>query len=263
MSDPRLIERYEAKYRIPVHLVEPIRDAALKICTPDAANRGGRYVISSLYLDSPRRRLYRETLDRVPRRFKLRVRRYTDGERVFLEVKRRIKGIISKLRVPLPADAWPGVVFEPQVAAALDLDEKDRRSLDTFVWNTLRIGASPAAVVRYEREAYISGVERYARVTFDHRLVGQRPSGWHVPADPDDGPWLPVDTPRRFGLAHSGVVLELKAETAVPLWMVDIVTRFGLKRTGFSKYASALEAVDPLVRRPGLRVPSRRMNRGG
>lgn len=262
MSDPRLIERYEAKYRIPVHLVEPIRDAALAVCTPDSANKGGRYVISSLYLDSPRRRLYHETRYRAARRYKLRVRRYADGERVFLEVKRRIKGIISKLRVPLPTAAWPGVLFEPQVAAALQLNRKDQTNLDRFVWYALQLGAAPSAVVRYEREAYVSQVERYARVTFDHRLVGQRPNGWRVPADADDGPWVPVDTPRRFSLAHSGVVLELKAETAVPLWMVDIVRRFSLKRSGFSKYASALEAVDPLVRRPGLRVPARALTRG-
>lgn len=258
-QDARLIERYEAKYRIPVRLVEPIRDAALAACDPDPANKGGRYVISSLYLDTRLRRLYRETIDRAPRRFKLRVRRYATGERVFLEVKRRIKGVISKLRVPIPLSAWPGVVFEPAVAAALDLSARDRKNLDDFVWRCISLAAEPATVVRYEREAYISRLESYARVTFDWRLCGRAPSGWNVSVHPDDGPWLPVDAPRRFGLPESGVILELKAETAVPLWMTDIVHRFGLTRSGFSKYACCLEAVEPFraAAAPPMRAPSR------
>jgi len=264
-NDARLIERYEAKYRIPVHMVAPIRRAALVACDPDSANRGGRYVISSLYLDTRLRRLYRETRDVVPRRFKLRVRRYSTGEKVFLEVKRRIKGVISKLRVPIPLSAWPGVVFDPKVAAALALSERDRRNLDEFVWRCISLGAEPAAVVRYEREAYISQVESYARVTFDWKLRSRAPSGWAVSVHEDDGPWFPVDAPRRFGLAESGVVLELKAETAVPLWMTDIVHSFGLSRSGFSKYAACLEMVEPFraLSRPSMRAPSRRLLRGG
>lgn len=264
-QDARLIERYEAKYRIPPDLVAPIRAAALAACDPDRANRGGRYVISSLYLDTRARRLYRETLDRSPRRYKLRIRRYTSADRVFLEMKRRIKGIISKIRVPIPSAAWPGVLFDPRLARDLPLGERDRKNLDTFVWTCLSIGAEPAAVVRYEREAYISRVEKYARVTFDTRLCGRAPSGWRVPVADGDGRWIPVDTPRRFALPFSGVILELKAEMAVPLWMTDIVRRFNLERAGFSKYACCLEAVDPFARdvRGGpIRVASRALLRG-
>lgn len=264
-NDARLIERYEAKYRIPVHMVAPIRKAALAACDPDPANRGGRYVISSLYLDTRMRRLYRETKWVVPRRFKLRVRRYATGEKVFLEVKRRIKGVISKLRVPIPLSAWPGVVLDPKVGAALKLSERDRRNMDEFVWRCIMLAAEPATVVRYEREAYISRLESYARVTFDWRLRARTPSGWAVSVHPEDGPWLPVDAPRRFSLEESGVVLELKAETAVPLWMTDIVRRFNLKRSGFSKYAACLEAVEPLraYAPPSMRAPSRRLAWGG
>lgn len=258
-NDARLIERYEAKYRIPSRLVAPIRRAALAACDPDSANRGGRYIISSLYLDTRHRRLYRETLDRAPRRFKLRVRRYATGGKCFLEVKRRIKGVISKLRVPIPMAAWPGVVLDPKVAAELDLKPRDRKNLDEFVWRCISLAAEPTTVVRYEREAYISRLESYARVTFDWRLCGRAPSGWDLSVEPDDGVWIPVDAPRRFGLPESGVVLELKAETAVPLWMTDIVHRFGLRRSGFSKYAACIEAVDPFrtSATPSLRQPSR------
>lgn len=268
-QDARLIERYEAKYRITPDLVGPIRTAALAACDPDHANRGGRYVISSLYLDTRARRLYHETIDRSPRRYKLRIRRYASADRVFLELKRRIKGIISKLRIPIPTAAWPGVLFDPKLARDLPLNERDRQNLDTFVWTCLSIAAEPTAVVRYEREAYISRVEKYARVTFDTQLCGRAPSGWRVPVADDDGRWVPADSPRRFGLGFSGVILELKAEMAVPLWMTDIVRRFNLERSGFSKYACCLEGVDPFARGNGaqgagtMRAPSRALLRGG
>ncbi|MCA9538022.1 MAG: polyphosphate polymerase domain-containing protein [Myxococcales bacterium] len=245
MDEDRKIERYEAKYRIPVELVEPIRQYTLSICDPDSANQGGRYFISSLYLDNRERRLYRETADRVSHRYKLRVRRYLGDKIVFLEIKRRIKGIIVKSRVKLPFSAWPAVLHHPAQVADLPLSARDRSTVDDFVNRCLLIGAEPAAVVRYEREAFVSRLDGYARVTFDHRIMGRRPDDWSVPVLDSEGPWIPVDEPRRFDLPHSGVVLELKATMAVPMWMTNLVKRFNLTRTGFSKYACCLEAVDP------------------
>ena len=38
------------------------------------------------------------------------------------------------------------------------------------------------------------------------------------------------------------VVLELKFTTQVPLWMVNLVRRFGLVRSGYSKYGNSIRA---------------------
>lgn len=257
-----VIERYELKYRLSPALVEPIRAAVTRYCDPDRAAPGGRYVISSLYLDTPELRLYRETLDQAPRRFKMRIRRYVSGP-VFLEIKRRIKDVIIKTRTAVPADRWPGLIEDPAIEAALPLAPRKLDDVRRFVGLALRIRARPVAVVRYIREAYVSRADDYARVTFDYRLEGHPPDGWTVPVA--DGPgWIPLDEPSRYDLPRSGVILELKATTAVPLWMMDLVHHFDLRRAGFSKYACALEAV--LAReRPPMdwrdRVPNRRFRR--
>ena len=245
-SAPSTIERYEMKFRIPAALVAPIRAHALRYCTPDSANKGGRYTICSLYFDTPARRFFHETGDRSPRRFKLRVRRYRSGDSFFLEIKRRIKSVIVKSRARVPATAWPTIFHDPRCIDTLKLDDYTHRDAQDFISRCLRHSATPAALVRYQREAYVSGVDDYARVTFDYNLEAAPPEGWQIPVE--DGPrWRPMDSPRRFGLAESGVVLELKCTSAVPDWMTDIAQRFGLKRSGFSKFGAATEVTDPMA----------------
>ncbi len=236
------IERYEMKYRIPRDLVAPIREVVRGVCKRDKeAGENGRYRIASLYLDSPGRRLYHETVNRAPQRFKLRVRRYDSGP-AFLEVKHRVKDIVRKTRVRVPFTAWPNAFHNLHAIEALDLPPARRREFEDFTARCLKLQAEPATVVRYEREAWVTTVADYGRVTFDFRLVGAAPVGWSLPMNDDDASWRPADTPRRFGLHESGVVLELKCTLAVPFWMTDLVSRFGLRRSGFSKYASALQS---------------------
>ncbi len=252
------IERYEMKYRIPRHLVAPIREAVKGVCELDPAARTGRYRISSLYLDTPSRRLYFETRNRVPHRFKLRVRRYDHGP-AFLEVKHRQKDVVRKTRLGLPFEAWPAALHDLRAVDKLDLPPGERRKLEDFVGRCLRLQAEPVAVVRYEREAWVTTIEDYGRVTFDFRLNAAPPVGWTLPIDDNQAAWRPCDDPTRYALNESGVVLELKCTTAVPYWMTDLVRRFDLRRAGFSKYASALESVEPRgFSTPDL-YPSRRL----
>ena len=241
--DAAIIERYEMKYRIPPELVDPIRDAIAPYCVPDRANQGGRYIISSLYIDSPNRRLYSETQNQVAKRYKLRVRRY-DRTASYVEIKRRIKGIVHKTRTRLEGDLWPRVFHDPRLLAGLSLSPPELRNVNDFINRCLRLSAEPAAVVRYRREAYVSTIDDYGRVTFDHQLEAAPPQSWDVPVD--DGPiWIPVDRAPRYGLIRSGVVLELKCTMTVPAWMTDLVHQFKLRRGGFSKYATCLEQLEP------------------
>ncbi len=227
------LERYELKYRIPLDLEAPIREHVARYCAIDPAAQAGRYRIASLYLDTPDLRLYRETLDRQARRFKLRIRRY-DGPAHYVEIKHRIKDVIAKQRVRVPDGQWPACWHDPRLAV-------DHPTWHGFVARALRWGVQPTAVVRYEREAWAGVAEEYSRVTFDHHLTVSRPTGWAVPID---GHFEPMDLPHRFGLGpESGVVLELKALKSVPLWMRDLIRRFGLGRSGFSKYGAAVETL--------------------
>jgi hypothetical protein len=248
-----VIERYELKYRLPPALAADVRRAILPYCRPDSASARGPYMISSLYLDTPQHDFYWQTRDEVARRFKLRIRRYSTGP-YFVECKRRIKDVISKIRVAVPAEAFPDVILAPGGVRFARTD-RDRRNLEEFIRRMRTWGAEPACVVRYAREAFVSEIDDYGRVTFDWELCGRAATTWQMPMH--EPGWLPVDSGLRFGMPFSGVILELKCTTAVPLWMSDIVRRFGLIRTGFSKFCTTMESTVPGVKDPGgMRVPA-------
>lgn len=251
---PQIWERHEAKYRIRPEQVAPIRATIARYCAPDKAAPDGRYRIVSLYLDSPSRLLYRETRDKAARRFKLRIRRYVTGA-VHLEIKRRVKGLIAKSRVSVAADLWPQAFHDPRLLSSLSVG--GRAVADDFINRCLRLDAQPAVLVGYSREAWSSEIDDYARATFDSGIQARAPVGWTLPFTPDPVHWQPVDHSGRFGF-HNGLVLELKSTPDVPLWMVDLVHRFGLKRTGFSKYGAAIDGID---RPPSFqwRTPARRL----
>jgi len=250
-SDLTDIERYEMKYRLMPHQVSEIREAVRPFCELDPAAKDGAYTISSLYFDTLDGRLYRETRQRKPRRFKLRVRRYDHGP-YFLEVKRRLMDIVRKTRCPIPADAWPEIMEKPALWTALDFNEKKKAAYDHFVNAVLRTMAVPTTVVKYQREAWVSTSDDYGRVTFDFNIVGSSARSWQIPIGEQDACWYREDASRHFGLQGSGVVLELKCTTQVPFWMTDLVNRFGLRRTGFSKYATSVEVTRPEIRRAGI-----------
>lgn len=249
-----VIERYELKYRLPPAVAPLVRAAVLPYCRLDSASARGPYLISSLYLDTPDHEFYYQTRTEAARRFKLRIRRYVTGP-FFIECKRRIKDVISKSRVPVPQESWRDVLLGPDPTRWVKND-RDRANLLDFQRRLHLTRAAPSVVVRYAREAFVSEVDDYARVTFDQQLCGRQANGWQVPMH--EPGWLPIDSPARFGLPYSGVILELKCTTSVPLWMSDIVRRFNLLRTGFSKFCSTVEATLPDMRAPfELREPTR------
>ena len=241
IQDLSKIERYEYKYCIPPELVAPICNVVSRYCDPDSASVNGSYLISSLYFDSPSRLLYRQTIEKKAKRYKLRARRYSSGP-VFCEVKNRSNAIVMKNRFAIDSADWPGVLL-----GASDADHEGEHvvneRLSPFLYRSLSINAEPSVVVRYARKAFVSRFDHYGRVTFDTQLEALKPRGYEIPIE-DEEDWIPFDDPSQFALPVSGTVLELKCTTAVPLWMVELVRKFDLRSRGFSKYCCAADAID-------------------
>lgn len=230
-------DRYELKYLLPEWQVEAVRDAIRPFCRPDAcAETGpdGQYAVHSLYFDTPGLDLYRAARERRARRFKLRTRAY--GERpgdgsVFLEVKRKLGSLVRKLRAPVTGD-WAGRLRAPASGGASTAEKAFRETMG-------RHGLEPALLVRYDREAWVSAVDHYARVTFDRRIVCKP---WRqLDFAGGRAAWLPVDDRGTLRDVPRAVVLELKCTREVPLWMARVTERLGLQRVGVSKYCNGVE----------------------
>lgn len=242
MDTSSLIERYEFKYLLPERLVKPVRETAQLYCTPDEhADADGSYTIRSLYFDTDRYQLYWANEREQADRFKLRARGYPGKKApVFLEVKRRVYDVIIKSRAAMPTDKWAAFLEGKLPSSVAHGGKKGSRSAEFFLIKVMRDHIRPKMLVEYDREAYESTIDEYARLTFDRRVRCQPMTELSLEADPKR--WRPVDNPAKTRTNEPICVLELKFENDPPTWMVKLVKRLDLIRFAFSKYCYSIDA---------------------
>ncbi len=238
MAADQIPNRYELKYTIPESATAAIRQSVQPFCVQDknAAKSGGRYIITSLYFDSPQWECLRAKKERCFTRFKLRVRTYgelSDGP-VFAEVKRKFGDVIIKNRRLVDKENWVEDIIGDNP------ETQDFRSL------MKRWQAGPVLLVRYEREPFMSVVDDYARVTFDRKITYQACRDWDLLGDPRA--WRSTDDVYSTRNVPRALVLELKCTQSVPAWMLNLIRRHGLQQSSYSKYCNGAER----ILRPGL-----------
>lgn len=239
-----LVTRYEAKYIIPRERVAEVRSFIKAFCLPDPHASGDppEYVITTLQLETPGYALHYAKVNEAAKRFKLRVRTYGEiaVNPVFAEVKAKLDDTIIKARASIPFGTWGrDLIFGIQVPDCFD-DERQEVDFLKFKRLVWELQARPEMVVRYIRESYIGASDQYARVTFDRKLQYQVTDSWTDFGR--SGVWRNMDSTESqgFGLPYSGVVLEVKALSYVPLWIMDLVKRFELRRSGNCKFSTAV-----------------------
>ena len=240
-TDPSGLERYELKYAITEAQAEAIRDHIQPLFSldPHADPQQRGYIVNNVYLDTPGLRFYYDTKLRRERRLKPRVRYYgtEPGLNLVMEVKHRHNNATWKTRRWIPSSQWP---------AALEVTPSPRRSAcrtglpQDFVSVTQMHNAAPVVHVRYVREPYISDIDAYGRITFDRQLRYSPAHGsYEIGGGEDD--MILYDDPVTARSEESPVVLEIKTDTLVPFWAIDLVRRFSLVQRGYSKYCYAID----------------------
>lgn len=249
-----VIERYEFKYLVPERLVPDIRATACSVGRIDRyAGPDGVYRIRSLYLDTRGFDLYWANAREQRDRFKLRVRSYPGKTSpAFLEVKRRVQDVIIKSRAAVPASDWRDLLAPGRPPSLDRLSPGARKAAEKFIGAFHRHDLRPALLVDYEREAYESTIDTYARLTFDRKIVCQRRETMDL--DASEGGWRPVDHPVQTQTPEPVCVLELKFERRPPPWMVALVRRLDLVRHSFSKYCYGVTAQLTLPEARSVRV---------
>jgi hypothetical protein len=192
------------------------------------------YEISSLYLDTPSLAFHRAKERGDADRLKLRVRTYSKTSRATLEIKRRHSDVIDKVRAVVDRDRVESCVYG--LLGGLDLDDHTASFLNQLGLLVATSGAAPALTVKYDREAYTSVVDDYARVTFDRQIRARRTESWDL-ALPEDEMWCRFDNHWRTEHVTLPIVMEIKCRTAVPLWLLELIRRINLSRCSFSKYS--------------------------
>ncbi|MGZ3770764.1 MAG: polyphosphate polymerase domain-containing protein, partial [Bdellovibrio sp.] len=238
---PLNLERYELKYLIPLRLVEPISRFVETYCQMDYYSEMAQdnyYTINSLYLDSPSLYLfrYKETADAFS--FNMRVRSYGTGEQppYFFEIKYKIREFVRKHRTLVADLNWSSILENEVIPDGLTSESK--KNLEDFLRVKITYNVAPVILTQYRRKAYISREDSYARVTFDRDLRYQEMKDWQVA--PDECLLTHYDHPYIFELPEQNVVLELKCEKKIPTWMIDMIKKFQLVRSSFSKYGNSM-----------------------
>jgi SPX domain protein involved in polyphosphate accumulation len=241
-----VLERYELKYTIPSNLVNDIATFVSLYCHPDRyseASPDGYYQVNSLYLDSPEFYFLRQRLNGSESHFNMRVRTYGSKPSLpyFLEIKHKRGDIIRKYRAGIQVENLEKVLDPSEALPDHLKNTRDAENAVLFKKLVNVHNANPVAMTSYRRRAFFSHCDDYARITFDIGLKYMAQSEYlplEVPAS-----LAPSDVETSFDEGTS-VILELKCYSKhVPLWMVDLIRKFELRRRGFSKYATAMSQV--------------------
>ena len=244
---PLLLQRYELKYIIPHSLVEPISKAIEDHCELDYHSQISPdqfYVINSLYFDTPNFSLLMNKRKNLDPSFSLRVRSYGrfPVAPYYAEIKLKRNDFSNKMRAKLATEDWAEVLRSGEIPEGMD--GRSREYLSQFLFLLETHAATPKILTQYRRKAYLSQVDGYARVTFDRDLRYQMDVDYDL--KPDERQMNNYDCEDIFPHPDQDVILELKCEKRVPLWMIDLIRRFDLQRRSFSKYGNAInEAVIP------------------
>ena len=237
-----VLERYELKYTIPCHLVDEVSRFVSAYCFLDKYSEKSPdlyYKINSLYFDTPAFLFLRRRLGREYKRFNMRVRSYGDNPQLpyFLEVKQKRGDIIKKLRAKV-FDRNLDALLNGPVTKEFLTGDKEAPSRAAFLRLHHIYNAQPQVIVQYRRKAYISNYEDYARVTFDKELRYMEQHEYSPVPIEDKMASCDVETGFDSGC---NLILEMKCYSSyVPLWMIDCVRKFQLRRRAFSKYSSCM-----------------------
>lgn len=227
MKSQNIFQRYELKYLVTAQQRQSIESDMASYMKGD---QYGQSTICNIYYDQPDFRLIRRSLEKPAYKEKLRVRSYgraTDRSKVFVELKKKYRGVVYKRRLSLP---------EREAAYYLASDARGGlpgqigREIDYFrsFYQELR----PSMFIAYDREAFYAVDDDSFRVTFDRNIL------WRT-----ENLSLTGDVYGRQILAPGQSLMEIKVGSAMPLWMTEILTRHGVYQTSFSKYGNAYQAM--------------------
>ncbi len=210
-------ERVEEKYLLTPEQHKALMAGLHEKMQPDLF---GRSTVSSIYYDTDDYQLIRASLEKPDYKEKLRVRAYgtmTPQSSVFVELKKKVDGIVYKRRVELSL----GEANELLAGKPIAEDSQVIREIRYF----LRFyQPKPRVVLSYRRVAYTGG-EPGLRITFDDS-IRYRGTALTLTA----GSWGEQLLP------HGMTLMEIKAPGSMPLWLCELLNQNKIYPTSFSKY---------------------------
>jgi hypothetical protein len=217
-----IFKRYEIKYLLTESQAQELKKLMTAFMVGD---KFGNSTICNLYFDTPDFLLIRRSLEKPVYKEKLRLRSYglakPDGV-VFPELKKKYKGLVYKRRLEMSerdAMEWlkkRGEAPPSQIGREIEYCFTRYKDL------------APRVFLSYERQSFFAKDNDDFRMTFDKNIL-----------------WRDYDLSLCRGvygnkiLDDDKVLLEIKTSNAIPLWLVNFLSRNKLYKSSFSKYGEA------------------------
>ncbi len=227
-------QRKEIKFLLSVEQYEALLEEIHKYMEPDKYCIGGRdYGIYNIYYDTPDDYLIRESISKPFYKEKIRLRSYyspaSPEDKVFLEIKKKVGGIVTKRRVTMTlaeADAYMLQHKKPMDNGKY-LQRQIFGELDVFLNN---YAVAPKQYISYQRSAFFGKEDRDFRLTFDRQITERR---YDLSlAMPSYGAQI---------IAPNQRLMEVKIAGAMPLWLSRRLAELQIYKISFSKYGRAYQ----------------------
>ena len=222
MGETKLtFKRYEKKYLLPAETYEELFRQLAVYIVPDEYPHSS---VCSLYYDCDDYLLIRRSLEGPVYKEKLRLRSYKvprPEDPVFVELKKKYKGIVYKRRISM------GAAAAADWLAGRGAPPEDSQMAREIAWFLESYHPRPRAFIACDRWAWRAKDDPELRITFDKYL---RWRDWDLDlcAGDQGEPLLPAGS----------VLMEIKIPGAAPLWLVHILSRLQVYPRSFSKYGT-------------------------
>ena len=222
MSETKFtFKRFEKKYLLSAEQCESLwRELAPRLEKDEYPES----TVCSIYYDTDDYRLIRHSIDAPVYKEKLRLRSYNipgPEDTVFVELKKKFKGIVYKRRVSMSAREATGWLAGRNPAPE---DSQMTREIDWFLRS---VQPKPKVFLACDRLAFRGKEDPELRITFD-RNIRWREEDLDLCAGDRGEPLLEAGQ----------VLMEIKIPGAAPLWLAHLLSEQQLFPVGFSKYGT-------------------------
>ena len=225
-------QRREVKFLLSKEQFEALLPVVHEHMNPDAYCVDGKeYGIYNLYYDTPDNYLIRQSIEKPYYKEKLRLRSYyspaAQDSSVFLEVKKKIGGIVTKRRVAMTlqeAETYIQTREKPHYERFID--RQVMKEMDVFL--DFYDSIQPRQYISYQRAAFFGKDDPEFRLTFDRKITARRYD--LTLAKESYGSQLILPDQR---------LMEIKVPGSLPLWMSQALSELEIRKLSFSKYGTA------------------------
>ncbi len=229
----KTFKRFENKYQLNESQLNQLMPVLLTQMKPDAyTSQNNGYSIYNIYYDTDNYDIIRHSLAKPYYKEKLRLRSYaiptSPDDQVFLELKKKIGGVVNKRRATLSLSEASRFISKLEYPQQLNtMNQLVLEEIEVFLKNHL---VTPKTYIGYERIAFVGKDDPELRLTFDYNLKSRQHS---LALEKGDF--------GHFLIPADHYLMEVKILGAIPLWLTHALSALEIYSSSFSKYGKAYQ----------------------